>query len=94
MSSFIDALRASPRTAPIALDGGLGTRLATRGNDVSSELWSAEVLQHRPEEVRSAHLDFFEVGARVATTCSYQVSYEGFARAGISAPEAASRGVV
>ena len=69
MSPLIDAMRA----APIPLDGGLGTRLDTRGNDVSSVLWSAEVLQHRPEEVRSAHLDFFEAGARVATTCSYQV---------------------
>lgn len=83
MSPLIDAMRA----APIPLDGGLGTRLDTRGNDVSSELWSAEVLQHRPEEVRSAHLDFFEAGARVATTCSYQVSYEGFARAGVAASE-------
>jgi len=87
MSSFIDALRASPHTAPIALDGGLGTRLATRGNDVSSELWSAEVLQHHPEEVLAAHYDFFRAGARVATTCSYQVSYEGFARAGFSVAE-------
>lgn len=83
MSRLIDALR----SAPIPLDGGLGTRLDTRGNDVSSALWSAEVLQRRPEEVRAAHLDFFEAGARIATSCSYQVSYDGFARTGVSAPE-------
>ncbi len=83
MSRLIDAIRSTPH----ALDGGLGTRLETRGNDVSSELWSAKVLQQRPDEVRSAHLDFFEAGARVATTCSYQVSYTGFARAGFVASE-------
>ena len=83
MSQFFDALR----EAPIVLDGGLGTRLDARGNDVSSVLWSAEVLRQRPEEVRAAHLDFFEAGARIATTSSYQVSYDGFARAGITTAE-------
>lgn len=80
MSALLDAIA----TGPVLLDGGLGTRLATRGNDVSSSLWSAEVLRERPEEVRAAHLDFFRAGARAATTCSYQVSYDGFERAGLS----------
>lgn len=69
---------------PVVLDGGLGTRLEARGNDVSGTLWSAEILRHNPDEVRAAHRDFFHAGARVATTASYQVSYDGFAREGIA----------
>ncbi|QIK64639.1 homocysteine S-methyltransferase [Leucobacter viscericola] len=69
----------------VVLDGGLGTRLETRGNDVSSALWSAEILRLRPEEVRAAHRDFFDAGARVATTASYQVSYNGYAQIGVDA---------
>ncbi|GAB2551853.1 homocysteine S-methyltransferase [Leucobacter ruminantium] len=82
-ASLAEALAA----APIPLDGGLGTRLAARGNDVTGELWSAEILRNDPAEVRAAHVDFFAAGARVATTCSYQVSYEGFARIGVDEAE-------
>ena len=73
--------------APIILDGGLATHLETRGNSVASALWSAELLQKRPDEVRAAHRDFFAAGAQVATTCSYQVTYEGFARIGLDRHE-------
>ncbi|QIM19726.1 homocysteine S-methyltransferase [Leucobacter coleopterorum] len=76
-------MRTALQNGPVVLDGGLGTRLEARGNDVSSALWSAEILRQQPEEVRAAHQDFFEAGARVATTCSYQVSYSGFARVGV-----------
>lgn len=81
MTGLIDAIARSP----IPIDGGLGTRLAARGNDVTGELWSAEVLQRSPEEVLAAHRDYFSAGARAAITCSYQVTHEGFARAGVSA---------
>lgn len=83
MSSLISALA----HGPIVLDGGLGTRLEARGNDVSSALWSAEVLRTDPDEVRAAHLDFFHAGARIATTASYQVSYDGYARLSIAPDE-------
>lgn len=67
---------------PLVLDGGLGTHLATRGNDVTDALWSARILLDRPSEVRAAHADFFEAGADVATACSYQVSEEALAQVG------------
>lgn len=79
-SALLDAMR----TGPVALDGGLGTHLEQRGNSVASALWSAEILRDRPDEVRAAHLDFFAAGARVATTASYQVTYEGLASIGLS----------
>lgn len=71
--------------AALVLDGGLGTRLEARGNDVTTALWSAEILRLDPAEVRAAHVDFFRAGARAATTCSYQVSHDGYARVGVDA---------
>lgn len=72
----------------VILDGGLGTLLEDRGNDVTGRLWSAQILRDRPEEVLAAHLDFFAAGARVATTASYEVTYEGLAAIGGGRDEA------
>lgn len=81
MNSFASALLGRP----IVLDGGLATQLEARGHDLSSDLWSARLLAEDPDEVFSAHRDFFEAGAQVATTASYQVSFEGMAAAGFDA---------
>lgn len=78
-SNFSDALN-STSGAPLILDGGLGTHLADRGNDVTGELWSAQILKQAPAEVRAAHEDFFAAGAQLATSCSYQVSFAGLSR--------------
>ncbi|TXK19760.1 homocysteine S-methyltransferase [Homoserinibacter sp. GY 40078] len=67
---------------PLVLDGGLGTLLEERGNDLSDALWSARILLDRPDEVRAAHEEFFRAGARVAISGSYQVGYEPLAREG------------
>lgn len=73
----------------ILLDGGLATELERRGNDLSDPLWSARLLLEAPEEIVEAHLAYFRTGARVATTASYQASFEGFAERGIGHAEAA-----
>lgn len=62
---------------PVVLDGGLGTLLEARGNDVTSELWSARVLRDDPGEVRAAHAAFADAGAEVAITASYQLGFGG-----------------
>ncbi|MEO5920704.1 MAG: homocysteine S-methyltransferase [Pseudolysinimonas sp.] len=80
-------MAAALATGPVILDGGLGTLLDARGNDVSSDLWSARILLEDPDEVRSAHAEFFAAGAQVATTASYQVSYEGLWAMGRDAAE-------
>ncbi len=67
----------------VVLDGGLATELEWRGNDLSDRLWSARLLVEAPEEIVETHLAFFRAGARVATTASYQASFEGFAGRGI-----------
>ncbi|HEX8864912.1 MAG TPA: homocysteine S-methyltransferase, partial [Lentzea sp.] len=51
------------------------------------ELWSARLLLTDPDAVRAAHLAYYRAGAEVAITASYQVSFEGFARRGVSASE-------
>ena len=67
------------------LDGGLATELEARGADLSGDLWSAKLLIHAPELIKAAHKAFFEAGADIATTCSYQASYEAFERQGVRA---------
>jgi homocysteine S-methyltransferase len=67
----------------VILDGGLATELEAQGADVSSDLWSARLLIDDPAEIRRAHTAFFQAGAEVAITASYQVSYAGLASRGI-----------
>ena len=70
-------------TPVVVLDGAMGTELTARGHDLSDRLWSARVLLTDPGAVEDVHLAYFEAGATVATTASYQASIEGFAAAGL-----------
>ena len=67
----------------VVLDGGLSTELERHGADLRDALWSAKVLLEDPDLVRAAHLAYFEAGAEVAITASYQASFEGFAARGL-----------
>jgi homocysteine S-methyltransferase len=67
----------------------LATLLEARGHDLSSGLWSARLLRDDPEAIVAAHGEFFDAGAQVATTASYQASFPGFATLGLDAAEAA-----
>ena len=70
-------LAAALRERVVVLDGGLGTLLEARGNDVTSSLWSARVLRDDPDEVREAHAAFVDAGADVVITASYQLGFDG-----------------
>ncbi len=74
----------------IVLDGALATELERRGADLKDPLWSAKCLIERPDLIREVHLAYFRAGADVATTATYQASFEGFGRRGIGS-EAAAR---
>ena len=63
-------------TEPVLLDGGLATQLEAAGADLSTPLWSAQVLLDDPDAVVAAHQAFFAAGAEVATTASYQAPVE------------------
>lgn len=78
------------RRPRLVLDGALATELERRGADLRDPLWSARVLIEQPALIREVHLDYFRAGADVATTASYQASFEGFARRGLSAEDAAA----
>lgn len=69
---------------PLVLDGGLSNQLAAAGHDLSDRLWSARLLRDDPAAIVAAHRAYFEAGADIATTASYQASYAGF---GDDAPE-------
>ena len=73
----------------MVLDGALATELERRGADLDDPLWSAKCLIERPELIRQVHLDYFRAGADVATTATYQASFEGYARRGIDRRAAA-----
>jgi homocysteine S-methyltransferase len=75
-------------TGVVVLDGGLSTALEQQGADVSGALWTARLLGEEPERIAAAHRSFFEAGAQVATTASYQASVEGLVAAGYDADEA------
>ena len=78
-----------PDDGVLVADGGLATELEARGNDVSDSLWSARLLMDAPDQIREAHVAFFRAGAVIATSASYQASFEGFARRGIGRRDAA-----
>ena len=84
--AIADWLATRPR---LILDGALATELERRGADLNDALWSARLLVERQELIRAVHLDYFRAGADVATTASYQATFEGFARRGIGHDEAA-----
>ncbi|QIS24044.1 homocysteine S-methyltransferase [Nocardia terpenica] len=68
-------------------DGGLATELEARGHDLADALWSARLLVDAPEAIRAVHAAFFRAGAVIATTASYQASFDGFAAAGLDRAE-------
>ena len=74
----------------VILDGALATELERRGADLRDELWSARLLIEDPASIRQLHLDYFLAGADVAVSASYQASFEGFARRGLSRKESAA----
>jgi homocysteine S-methyltransferase len=88
MHNPIDAFLA--RCPVIILDGALATELEARGADLLDPLWSAKYLIEQPDLIRAIHLEYFEAGADVATTATYQATFERFHERGIER-EAAAR---
>ncbi|PIM69483.1 homocysteine S-methyltransferase [Streptomyces sp. JV178] len=84
----VPALGEALAAGPLVLDGGMSNQLESAGHDLSDELWSARLLAERPEAITEAHLAYFEAGADVAITSSYQATFEGFAKRGIDTARA------
>ena len=77
-----------PENTALIADGGLATELEARGHDLSDALWSARLLVDAPQEITAAHAAFFRAGATIATTASYQASFDGLAARGIGRDDA------
>lgn len=80
---FLDAAGA------VILDGAMATELERRGANLNDELWSARLLMENPDLIRQVHYDYLVAGADVITTASYQATFAGFARRGLSREQAA-----
>jgi homocysteine S-methyltransferase len=82
-------LTAMLERGPVVLDGGLATELERLGHDLGDSLWSARLLRDHPGDIEAVHRAYFEAGADIAISASYQATYEGFAAAGIDREETA-----
>ncbi len=83
------SLRQRLAERPVLIDGGLATTLELLGHDISGDLWSARMLVDDPGAIVEAHSAFFAAGAEVATTASYQATFDGFAAHGIDRQQTA-----
>ncbi|MGB3895510.1 MAG: homocysteine S-methyltransferase family protein, partial [Mycolicibacter sinensis] len=72
-----------PDDTVLVADGGLATELEARGADLADPLWSARLLLDAPDAIAAVHAAFFTAGAQIATTASYQASFEGLAARGV-----------
>ena len=73
---------------PVILDGGLGSELDHRGYDISTPLWSAELLINNPQAIKDTHRAYLDAGAQCITSASYQASLAGFTTMGQSPEQA------
>ena len=71
--------------APMILDGGLGSELDARGYDVSSALWSAELIRSHADAILQVHRAYLDAGAHCIISASYQASIPGLEAAGYEA---------
>ncbi len=75
-------------TPCLVLDGALATELEARGCQIADSLWSASVLINNPESISQLHFDYFQAGANIAITASYQATLPGLVNYGVSEIEA------
>lgn len=85
MDPFAEMLAYEPF---IINDGALATQLEARGADINDDLWSAKLIYESPETIKAVHKSYYEAGADIGTSASYQASVEGFMRKGFSEEEA------
>ena len=72
----------------LILDGAMATELERKGLDLNDALWSAKALFEKPELVEAVHRDYYEAGADISTSASYQATVEGFEKKGFTREQA------
>jgi len=71
----------------LVVDGAMATELEKRGINTDSDLWSAKALIENPEAITAVHESYFQNGADVATTNTYQANVSKFMELGFSESE-------
>lgn len=61
----------------LIIDGALATQLEAEGADLKDPLWSCKTLLEQPDLIQKVHLAYFQAGADIAITASYQASPKG-----------------
>lgn len=69
-------------TAPILLDGPVGTELLRRGVPTPLPLWSAHAVERSPEVLASIHGDYASAGATVHTANTFRCTPWALEKAG------------
>jgi homocysteine S-methyltransferase len=75
----------------LLLDGGLGTTLADQYGCIFNDttpLWSSDLLLTKPSLLLEVQTAFANAGADIILTATYQASYTGFSKSGVSQSQA------
>lgn len=74
----------------LILDGAMATELEKLGVETNTKLWSATALIDQPEKIYEVHKMYFEAGAHIATTNTYQANIQAFEALGMPTADARS----
>ncbi|RVU70407.1 MULTISPECIES: homocysteine S-methyltransferase [Lactobacillus] len=72
----------------IVLDGAMSDELEKQGVETNNKLWTATALIDQLDKVYKAHTDYFEAGAELVITDTYQANVQAFISAGYSRKDA------
>ena len=72
----------------VILDGSMSRLLEEQGLEINHRLWTALALVEQPEAIYQVHKQYFDAGANVAITASYQATVKSFENVGYSEKQA------
>lgn len=72
----------------IVLDGAMSDELEKQGIDTNTKLWTGIALINDLDKVYKAHMDYFEAGAQLVITDTYQANSQAYQAAGYTSEEA------
>ncbi|HRM37524.1 MAG TPA: homocysteine S-methyltransferase family protein, partial [Trichococcus flocculiformis] len=71
----------------ILIDGSISLGLEEQGLDLNDKLWTAKALVNEPDKIEKVHQNYYDAGANIAITASYQATVAGFERLGQTTEE-------
>ena len=72
----------------LVLDGAMSTALEKQGIDTNTDLWTAVALDKDLDKVYKVHMNYFQAGAQMAITDTYQANVQAFEKHGYSEDKA------